>query len=84
MMEMALHSSDISYPGRDFKIVSKWVYLLFEEFFAQGDLEKDEGLPISMFCDRTTVNIPKSQPGFLNGIILPLWNNMVEIMPPLK
>ena len=30
---MCIHASDVSQAARDFKIVKKWTYLLFEEFF---------------------------------------------------
>jgi hypothetical protein len=45
-----------------------------EEFFKQGDLEKSKKLPVSMYCDRMTTNIPKSQAGFLKNICLPLYD----------
>jgi hypothetical protein len=38
--------------------VKKWSYLLFEEFFLQGDLEKEENLPVSFLCDRQKDKIP--------------------------
>lgn len=64
-MEMCLHSCDVSNPSRTFKTVKDWTYLLFEEFFMQGDLEKEKNLPVSMLCDRTTTHVAKSQPGFI-------------------
>lgn len=59
-MEICLHSSDVSIPAREFDVVKEWTYLLFEEFFQQGDLEQSKGLPISMLCDRTTTHVAKS------------------------
>jgi len=56
---------------------------LFEEFFQQGDLEKDQGLQISMLCDRETTNVALSQPGFIGFVSLPLFNNLANIMPIL-
>ena len=41
-------------------------------------------MPISFFCNRETTAIPKCQPGFMNGIIYPLWTLMVEILPDMK
>lgn len=62
-------------------MVKEWTYLLYDEFFCQGDLEKKQNLPISFLCNRKTTNIPKMQPGFMNGITLPLWSVVVEVMP---
>ena len=83
ILENCLHSCDVSIPAREFSVVHDWTYLLFEEFFQQGDLEKSQGLPISMLCDRTTTNVAKSQPGFIGFVSLPLFNNLANIMPVL-
>jgi hypothetical protein len=40
ILEMAIHACDLSASTRAFPIVKEWIYLLFEEFFRQGDLEK--------------------------------------------
>lgn len=32
-----------------------------EEFFIQGDMERDKGLDISPMCDRHTATVEKSQ-----------------------
>ncbi len=84
MLEICLHACDVSQQTRDFEVAKTWTYLLFEEFFAQGDHEKELGLPISFLCNRGTTNVPKMQPGFVNGITLPLWTVLVEIMPEMK
>lgn len=61
LMEIALHSADLSVPCRsDFKLVRKWTYLLFDEFFQQGDQELKLELPVSFLCDRKTTNVAKS------------------------
>ena len=45
----------------------KWTESLLEEFFRQGDKEKELGLPFSPLCDRNTTLIAESQIGnFLN------------------
>ena len=69
---------------RPFEVCRKWTYLLFEEFFQQGDLEKSQSLPVSFLCNRETTIVPQSQPGFINGITLPLWNTLIEIIPSMK
>lgn len=83
-MECCLHASDISQQARSFPVLKKWTYLLYEEFFYQGDKEKELGQPISFLCNRETTNIPAMQPGFMNGITLPMWTVIVEIMPEMK
>lgn len=84
VMEQCLHACDISQQGRDFKTVHEWTYLLFEEFFDQGDLEKKSDLPISMLCDRSTTKVAASQAGFIGFVPLPIFTALTNVMPELS
>jgi len=72
-MELAIHSCDLSTATRSFEIVHEWTYLLFREFFKQGDIERKEQLPITFLCDRYATNVAKSQPGFCSFVCIPLF-----------
>lgn len=76
-----IHAADISNPVKPEKVYDTWVKLLFEEFYKQGDEEKKNNLPISLMCDRKTTNIDKSQIGFINFIVYPLWELIWNISP---
>jgi hypothetical protein len=77
-MEMALHASDLSVPCRpNFELVRKWTYLLFEEFFMQGDQEQKLNIPVSFLCDRSTTNVAKSQKGFISFVIEPFYGQVI-------
>lgn len=76
-----MHSCDLSQLTRTFDTVKQWTYLLFEEFFMQGDIEKADGAPASFLCDRETVTIAKEQPGFANFIVLPTWSVLTTVVP---
>ena len=65
MLNVCLHAADLSPNAKRFEQTRRWCHLLNEEFWNQGDLEKKQGLPVSSFCDRDTVDVPKSQIGFL-------------------
>ena len=56
-MNLLIHAADVSPPTRQFDLTRKWTYLLFDEFFEQGDREKAEELPVSMLCDRATTSV---------------------------
>ena len=74
LMETAVHSSDLSVPTRpSFDLQKQFTYLLFEEFFHQGDCERAAHLEVSYLCDRKTTNIAGAQPGFIQYIVQPLW-----------
>ena len=84
LLEFTVHAADVSTQTRTFDVAVEWTKLLFEEFFHQGDIEKEKGLPISFLCDRETTQIPQSQPGFVNFILAPLFSLVSEIMPEVK
>lgn len=81
---MCQHAADISPPTRAFNTAKHWTYLLFDEFFQQGDQEKFENLQVSFLCDRETTNVAQSQPGFLNFIVIPLFKALAEAIPAVQ
>jgi len=83
ILNFLIHSADISANTKCWDISLKWGDLVYEEFFLQGDLEREKGLPFSMFCDRKTTNVPKAQIGFIVGIILPNFELLIKMFPEL-
>lgn len=73
VVSMGLKCADIGHSSKDYDLHEKWSRLVCEEFFRQGDLEKQRGQPVSMYCDRETTDISKSQAGFIKNICLPLY-----------
>ena len=63
-------------------LMEKWVELLLDEFFAEGDDEKAMGLDVGAMNDREKVVIPKAQVGFINFIIKPLWTMWRDFAAP--
>ncbi|OMJ68339.1 hypothetical protein SteCoe_34247 [Stentor coeruleus] len=74
VLATGLKCADIGHSAKYNYLHQKWSGMVMEEFFKQGDLEKSKKLPVSMYCDRITTNIPKSQAGFLKNICLPLYD----------
>ena len=81
-MNLLIHSADISNPTKKFKIYFEWAKLVVEEFWDQGDKEKDLHLPCS--CDREKVTIYQSQLGFINFIEIPYFSLFAVLNPKLK
>ena len=84
LLDFIIHLADLGHNTKLFKISLKWVSLLSEEFWRQGDLEKKKNLPVSFLCDRDKINIPQSQKGFISGFILPTFEILVSVFPNLK
>ena len=84
LLDYMIHLADLAHNTKLFDISKKWVELLSEEFWRQGDLEKELNLPVSFLCDREDVNVPKSQKGFISGYIVPTFECLVKIFPTLR
>lgn len=84
ILPRVLHTADISNVSKDFVICDTWVTLLMREFFAQGDIEKQQGLSVSPLCDRDVTDINASEVGFLKFIVKPWFQKLFHICPDLK
>jgi len=78
------HMSDISNSAKPFGVAKKWVDLLFDEFFLQGDLEREAGRNITYLMDRTTVQVARAQIGFLDVIIQPPFECLTRVLPKMQ
>ena len=83
LLDFIIHLSDLAHNTKIFDISLKWVELLSEEFWLQGDIEKKKNLPVSFLCDRESTNVPKSQIGFISGFIIPSFECLTSIFPNL-
>ena len=84
LFDYFIHSADLGHNTKIFDISLKWVELLSEEFWIQGDKERQMNLNISFLCDRDSTNVPKSQVGFIGGFIIPTYNFLVVMFPTLS
>lgn len=66
----------------------RWTMQLLEEFFRQGDKERELGLPFSPLCDRNNTLVAESQIGFIEFIVEPsmqVCSDMLEtVLAPLN
>ncbi|GAX86004.1 hypothetical protein CEUSTIGMA_g13420.t1 [Chlamydomonas eustigma] len=79
--KVALKCADLGHLASPLHVHRKWVHLLEEEMFRQGDLEKERGYAVSPLMDRSKAGITKSQPGFFNVIVLPLFSSFASALP---
>lgn len=82
VLQNMVHCSDLSNPTKPLNVYRRWVDRVMEEFFRQGDLERQQGLDISPMCDRHTATIEKSQVGFIDYIVHPLWETWADLVYP--
>lgn len=73
VVSMFLKAADIGHAGKPLEITRRMTIRIHMEFFAQGEEERELGLPISPLCDRNEVNVAGSQVGFLHHLVIPLY-----------
>lgn len=83
ILDIVIHACDISNPTKPYEVYEKWADKVMEEFWLQGDKEKELGLPISFLCDRNTTTKAQGQVGFMEGVVLPFFTSFVELFPGL-
>ncbi|XP_072113964.1 high affinity cAMP-specific and IBMX-insensitive 3',5'-cyclic phosphodiesterase 8B isoform X2 [Mobula birostris] len=67
---MLIKCADVANPCRSMNLCIEWAGRISEEYFAQTDEEKSQGLPVVMpVFDRNTCSIPKSQISFIDYFI---------------
>jgi high affinity cGMP-specific 3',5'-cyclic phosphodiesterase 9 len=76
--------ADLCNEIRTFALSQRWVPLVLEEFFAQGDVEKQRGFPVGFTNDRDKVTGASSQIGFIKFLCLPLYGSMVRVAPSFQ
>lgn len=82
-LAMALKMADISNCGRPHNIYMRWGAKISDEFYMQGDREKNFGLSISPFMDRSQPGVSKSQISFINFVIVPMFESISEFLPDM-
>merc|ERR1719510_2880725 len=82
VLQNMVHCSDLSNPTKPLDIYRQWVDRIIDEFHRQGDKEREAGIEISPMCDRFNATIEKSQVGFIDYIVHPLWETWADLVYP--
>jgi len=81
---VVLHFADIASPMKPFPLCKAWAVRILEEFFIQGDLEKQNGLPVQPLNDRTKTSVPFSQVGFIEFVAAPFLFATIRLLTPVE
>uniref|UniRef100_A0A3Q2QSS4 Phosphodiesterase n=1 Tax=Fundulus heteroclitus TaxID=8078 RepID=A0A3Q2QSS4_FUNHE len=82
VLQNMVHCADLSNPTKPLELYRKWTDRIMVEFFTQGDRERDKGMEISPMCDKHNASIEKSQVGFIDYIVHPLWETWADLVHP--
>eukprot|EP00899_Mesostigma_viride_P001448 jgi/Mesvir1/11303/Mv01089-RA.2 len=76
LMQLALKVSDIGHAAKPLHVHQEWSRRVTEEWYKQGDAEREANLNVSPFMDRFNNNVPRSQ-----FLALPLFEAWVKAFP---
>lgn len=79
LREMLLKAADISNVTKPFQVSRLWAVCVTEEFFKQGDREKEKGLDVLPMFDRSSgLELAKGQLGFINFVCTGFFTALVS------
>ncbi|XP_034003133.1 cAMP-specific 3',5'-cyclic phosphodiesterase 4C-like isoform X3 [Trematomus bernacchii] len=82
VLQNMVHCADLSNPTKPLEIYRQWTDRIMEEFFTQGDRERDKGMEISPMCDKHNASVEKTQVGFIDYVVHPLWETWADLVHP--
>jgi len=81
-LRIMLKCADLGHLATPWTEHCKWVDRLEQEFFEQGDQEKDLGFEeISFLMDREVSGVSQNQSGFFDFVASPLFHTLVKAFP---
>ncbi|OQR94683.1 cAMP-specific 3',5'-cyclic phosphodiesterase [Achlya hypogyna] len=82
IMKVVVKCADIGHSAKGVRLHGLWSSMIIEEFFLQGDAERDAATDISPFMDRWAENSAKNQIGFFEFIVLPFFDTVSKVVFP--
>lgn len=79
-LEICLKCADIGHGAKELRLHKQWSCLITKEFFRQGEMERKLGLTISPICNKELVVLSKSQIGFIEVFVKPLFEMWTELV----
>jgi len=84
ILQAAIKVADIGHLYAPKEVHIKWSERLEEEMWLQGDVEKRRNMKVSFLMDRDKPGVTKSQPGFVDFVVRPLFETWVACFPDCK
>ncbi len=79
VLQNMVHCADLSNPTKPLQLYKQWTDRIMEEFFSQGDRERERGMEISPMCDKHNASVEKSQVSQLR-VDKDDWNNGTQFI----
>ncbi|CAG9460667.1 unnamed protein product [Pedinophyceae sp. YPF-701] len=83
ILRAILHLADLSNPLKPAELAEKWAQRVTQEFWRQGDREKEMGLQVAAMMDRDKTVLSQTQISFIDFIVTPFFLAIVSLLPDL-
>ncbi|KAI9179328.1 3',5'-cyclic-nucleotide phosphodiesterase [Blastocladiella emersonii ATCC 22665] len=83
-LEMLIKCADVSNVIRPLHLAKGWSDCIQEEMFQQGDVEREQGLPVSGFGDRLAPQSARLGMSFSEYMCAPLFRTMGKAIPRME
>jgi cAMP-specific phosphodiesterase 4 len=80
VLSSLIRAADLGCHAMPLDTHTDWVHRLAEEYAHQGDDERALGLSISPMCDRRSQDIASMQIGFMNLVVMPLYDEIFNLV----
>mmetsp|Transcript_55027 Transcript_55027/g.129775 ORF Transcript_55027/g.129775 Transcript_55027/m.129775 type:complete len:703 (+) Transcript_55027:274-2382(+) len=84
VLQGAIKVADIGHLYAVHEVHIAWSERLEEEMWRQGDVEKESNMKVSFLMDRDKPGVTKSQPGFVDFVVRPLFEVWVACFPECR
>ena len=84
VLALALKCSDVSNQVRPWPVATKWNAAVYEEFYAEGDLDAAAGRDVMPLLDRRSNDVAKSTVGFVAAVVKPLFRVFADVAHRIK
>lgn len=81
LLQVAMKCADLGHLTLSWEEHVPWVECLEQEFFIQGDKEKELGLELSFLMDREKPGLSQTQVGFYGFVVMPLFKALTSVLP---
>ena len=80
VLSAIVRAADLGHHAMPLDVHTTWVEALAEEYAQQGDDERALNMAISPMCDRSSQDIPSMQIGFMNLVVMPLFDEVFNLV----
>ena len=80
LLKLIMKAADVSQSVRSWGLYSRWAQLIMEEYYLQGDIEKNDGMTVSKYMDRNQPQEALCHETYVREIVRPVFTLLCELV----